>query len=533
MGAMPQPSWLSRLILRAAKYAGVAVSSDDVASSFFGGVSASSAGYTITEESALRIRVVMSCVRLISQDIAKCPIDIVDVRGGSVVERNDHPLWYLLNVEPNPEMSAVTMREALVANQQLTGLGLARIVRSATTGRPLELWPIHWRQVTKQRRNGVDGPIQYRITHDSGKSETLAQEDVFELPGLSLDGINMLSPVRYLAESLGLAAAVTEASGSGIGSMINPSGILKWTIKPDPKTQAQVEETIEREYVGAKKRRVLSLKPGMELEAFKGMSHDDAQLIELFKFSESALANAFGVPPHMVGIMDGAKYSNVEHGRIEYYQGALAPVQTKFETECSRKLFSQKEQTLRAQINEQELLRGDWKSQMEAIASGRQWGIYTANQACRKLGEPLHGAEGDVLHIPINMQAARVLVDQERPAWDKEDTSQAAPVGGAQPARAMVPVVADIAERLRKVETDRLARAKTDADREAFWATHAEHVRAALFPVAEAVAMMSGRNAGQVAAAMTRAYVANAKEAGSDAASVAAEVIEAAEGVAA
>jgi hypothetical protein len=149
------------------------------------------------------------------------------------------------------------------------------------------------------------------------------------------------------------------------------------------------------------------------------------------------------------------------------------------------------------------------------------------------LGEPLHGAEGDVLHIPINMQAARVLVDQERPAWDKEDTSQAAPVGGAQPARAMVPVVADIAERLRKVETDRLARAKTDADREAFWATHAEHVRAALFPVAEAVAMMSGRNAGQVAAAMTRAYVANAKEAGSDAASVAAEVIEAAEGVAA
>lgn len=522
---MALKSLLAGLILRAAKYGGVALGSEG-AVSIWGGGEPSSAGYTITEETALRIRVVMTCVRLISQDIAKCPIDIVDVRGGNIIDRNDHPLWYLLNVEPNPEMSAVSMKEALVANQQLTGLGLARIVRSTTTGRPVQLWPVHWRHIIKERRNGAFGPIQYRITNDNGETYTLLQSEVFELPGLSLDGVNMLSPVRYLAESLGLAAAVTESAGSGIGSMINPSGILKWTIKPDPKTQNEVEQTIEREYVGAKKRRILSLKPGMELEAFKGMSHEDAQLIELYKFSESSLANAFGVPPHMVGIMDGAKFNNIEQQRIEYYQGALAPVQSKFEVECSRKLFSQKEQTLRAQINEHELLRGDWKSQMEAVAQGRQWGIYTANQGCRKLGEPLHGPEGDVVHVPINMQAARVLVGQELPAWEKNDTNQAAPVGGAQPARSMLPVLSDVAERLGKVEADRLARAKTDADREAFWQGHAEHVRGAFFPAAEALAAMTGRNAGQLAGAMAKEYIKHAKEAKADADTRAGAVLE-------
>jgi hypothetical protein len=90
----------------------------------------------------------------------------------------------------------------------------------------------------------------------------------------------------------------------------------------------------------------------------------------------------------------------------------------------------------------------------------------------------------------------------------------------------MLPVLSDVAERLGKVEADRLARAKTDADREAFWQGHAEHVRGAFFPAAEALAGMTGRNAGKLAGAMANEYIKHAKDAKADADTRAGAVLE-------
>jgi HK97 family phage portal protein len=517
--------WFAGLVTRAAKVGGVPIGSD-ASLSIWGNTGPTSSGYTITEDNALRLRVIWRCRTLIAQDIAKLPIEIIDVSGGNVKEVADHPLYWLLNYEPNPEMSAQVFKEALVGDY-LNGLGIARIVRNAA-GQPVQLWPIPRTRWTRLRDPKTQ-QIVYNLNWN-GMTETVPQSEVFELPGQTRNGVDFLSTVQYLAESLGLNAALTESTASSVGSMLNPAGVMKWATKPDPQTRAKAEEIIERDFVGAKKRRVLSLMPGQELAPYAGMNHQDAQLVDLFKFSETMIANAFGVPPHMVGVYDNAHYANIEHGQIQYWQGAISPIQSKFEIEGSRKLLAKTERNLRIQINEHELLRGDWKTQMEAIASGRQWGVYTANQACRKLGEPVHGPQGDVLQVPINMQNAEALVGQDRPAWEKEQTSAAAPVGGSQSARSLLPIVADACVRLGKIEADRLAKAKTEQDRAAFWDKHAEHVREAMFPSAEALsAMFPGPVVGKLARAMTDAYVKSAKESETDAESRAVASLDAAE----
>ena len=44
-----------------------------------------------------------------------------------------------------------------------------------------------------------------------------------------------------------------------------------------------------------------------------GMSMDDAQYLELQKFSVGDIARIFLVPPHKVGEMGAATFSNIEH----------------------------------------------------------------------------------------------------------------------------------------------------------------------------------------------------------------------------
>ena len=45
----------------------------------------------------------------------------------------------------------------------------------------------------------------------------------------------------------------------------------------------------------------------------------------------SEIARAFGVPPHLIGDLDKATFSNIEHQAIEFAQYSLQPWMTQIE----------------------------------------------------------------------------------------------------------------------------------------------------------------------------------------------------------
>lgn len=67
----------------------------------------STSGKVVTERSAMQMTAVYACVRILSEAIAGLPLHLYKYSDhGSKEKAIDHPLYFLLHDEPNPEMTS-------------------------------------------------------------------------------------------------------------------------------------------------------------------------------------------------------------------------------------------------------------------------------------------------------------------------------------------------------------------------------------------------------------------------------------------
>jgi hypothetical protein len=141
-----------------------------------------------------------------------------------------------------------------------------------------------------------------------------------------------------------------------------------------------------------------------------GVPPEEAQFLETRKFQVSEIARWFRIPPHMVGDLDKATFSNIEHLSIDFVVHTLRPWLVRSEQALTRDLLTQQEQeTFFVEYLVEGLLRGDTKSRYEAYSVGRQNGWLSANDIRRLENmNPING--GDIYLVPLNM----VPADQTR-----------------------------------------------------------------------------------------------------------------------
>ena len=117
--------------------------------SFFLGNSTS--GKRVNERSAMQMTAVYSCVRILSEAVASLPLHFYEYRAdGSKAKATDHPLYFLLHDEPNPEMSSYTFREVLMTHLLLWGNAYAQIIRNGK-GEVIALYPLMPDRMTVDR----------------------------------------------------------------------------------------------------------------------------------------------------------------------------------------------------------------------------------------------------------------------------------------------------------------------------------------------------------------------------------------------
>ena len=98
---------------------------------FFGGTTS---GKAVTERSAMQMTAVYSCVRILAEAIAGLPLHLYHYNDSGGKEKAiDHPLYWLLHDEPNPEMSSFVFRETLMTHLLLWGLPTAHLYRVDST----------------------------------------------------------------------------------------------------------------------------------------------------------------------------------------------------------------------------------------------------------------------------------------------------------------------------------------------------------------------------------------------------------------
>lgn len=365
----------------------------------------SHSGVDVNESTAMRFITVYSCVRVIAETIAALPIEIRKEResGKGSDKVRDHPLFDLLHVAPNTDMTTTSWREQQIASQVLSGNCYSVITRN-NRGEVIDLYPIPWTDCQPER-DPVDNRIYYNI-NDRGKSERLPADQVFHVPGMGFDGVVGYSPVRMAAEAIGIGMAAEQFSARFFGQGMNVGSVME-TDKPlSDKAYERLREDFEARGSGlANSWRPLILEEGLKFNRIP-MPLRDAQFIEGRKFTKDDICGLFRVPPHMIANLERATFSNIEHLSIEFVTYTLLPYLVAWEKTIAWRLFTkrEREQGYFAKINVEGLLRGDYKSRQEGLAIQRQNGVINADE-WRDIEDynPIGGDAGEAYLVNGNM----------------------------------------------------------------------------------------------------------------------------------
>ena len=349
--------------------------------SFFLGNSTS--GKRVNERSAMQMTAVYSCVRILSEAVAGLPLHFYKYTdSGSKEKAVEHPLYFLLHDEPNPEMTSFVFRETLMTHLLLWGNAYAQIIRNGK-GEVIALYPLMPDRMEVDRDD--KGRLYYEYTTSSddapiNKKSTvkLQPSDVLHIPGLGFDGLVGYSPIAMAKNAIGMAIACEEYGAKFFANGAQPSGVLEHpgTIK-DP---SRVRESWQNTFGGSQNaNKVAVLEEGMKYTPIS-ISPEQAQFLETRKFQINEIARIFRVPPHMVGDLEKSSFSNIEQQSLEFVKYTLDPWVSRWEQSMVRSLLTADEKKRYfIKFNVDGLLRGDYQSRMNGYATARQNGWMSAN----------------------------------------------------------------------------------------------------------------------------------------------------------
>jgi HK97 family phage portal protein len=138
------------------------------------------------------------------------------------------------------------------------------------------------------------------------------------------------------------------------------------------------------------------------------LSANDSQFLDTRKYQRSEIAAIFRVPPHMIGDLEKATFSNIEQQSLEFVNYSLMPWLVRIEKAIKRDLMTPKERRdLTMKFNVSGLLRGDANARSALYHNGILDGWMTRNEARAaesELGIVLNPIEGlDLPLMPLNM----------------------------------------------------------------------------------------------------------------------------------
>lgn len=379
-------------------------------------------GDHITERTSMNISAVYACVRILSEDFASLPLHFFKQNGRFREKATNHPLYELLYIKPNSEMSSFTLREVGMTNLLLWGNCYIQKIYDKQ-GNILELWPLLSERM-RVDRDPVTDEIVYWYTPRKGNTLKLSRKEVLHIPGLSFDGLRGLSPIELSRKSLQSAQAAQKYGAKFFENGARPSGVLE---HPGHLEHPElIRETWNETYQGTENaHKVAVLEEGMKYHEI-GLPPEDAQFIQTRKFEMNEICRIYRVPPHMIGDLEKATFSNIEQQSLDYVIYTLRPWIVRWEQAIQTQLLRDWEISAGyyAKFNVDGLLRGDFNTRMQGYATARQNGWMSANDIREKEDEnPIPAEQGGDEYL-INGALMTVGAAKENKAWKEVTTNE-------------------------------------------------------------------------------------------------------------
>ena len=376
---------------------------------FFG---SSAAGKQVNARTAIQVSTVYACVRVIAETVASLPLNLYQETDSGSEKAQKHLLYRLLHDEPNNEMTSFILRETLLSHLLLWGNAYCQIVRNGR-GQVIALYPLLPDRMTVDRDK--NGDLTYAYATTEGREVMVPPMNILHIPGMGFDGVIGYSPVALERNAIGLGMAAEEYGSRFFSNGATPSGVL--THPNTVKNPSALRQSWNAAYGGTSNSgRVAILEEGLKFERIS-MPNNEAQFLETRKFQVSEICRIFRVPPHLVGDLEHATFSNIEHQSISFGMHTIRPWLVRIEQSMNRALLSDSEKgRFFVRFNMDGLLRGAYKERMEGYAIARQNGWMSANDI-RELENmnPIPSSEGgDAYMVNGNMIPITTALQQNK-----------------------------------------------------------------------------------------------------------------------
>lgn len=372
----------------------------------YGGMYGGVTSTPVTDDTILTISPAWAAIRYISEGVAALPLGVYgyDSQTDGYYERDEHPLNYLVSQRPHPYVSKFDFIQALVANACL-GNGYARIHRDPA-GAPYALEVIPSECVTLEYL--PSGELIYSISgtlNGQVVNVRLLSVDMIHIKGVTFNGLQGKRVTLVHNENLSGARAANRYTSSFFENGAQVSGVVESPVGLTPAQVQRMQEMFDKKYSGADNAHKTPFLDGGAKYTKVGLNPQEAALIDFRRLSVLECSRIFKIPPHLLGDLTNANYSNIEQQGIDFRQHTLPPWTEKIEQEFSYKLFTGLEYRKRrafVMFDYTYIQLGDMDSMGKFFASAIQNSVLTPNDARRMLKKGrVEG--GDKTYIQQNM----------------------------------------------------------------------------------------------------------------------------------
>lgn len=380
----------------------------------------------VTARNAVQIPTVLACVRVLAESLASLPLHLY-VRGKRGKFRAyRHPLYQLLHMLPNDEMTSVELRMIMEGHVVSWGNAYAQIIRNRK-GDVMAIWPMLPDRMSIFRQD--DGWLWYYYGSSPSEEPDVRNEDrwyrrdeIMHLRGLGFDGVRGYSVIELARQALQMASNAEAFGTKFYENGARPGLVLTSPKKLSDSAYERLKQSWEARHQGIENsHKVAVLEDGVDVKEFS-IPARDSQYIETTQFKRSEIAAIFRVPPHMVGDLSRATFSNIEEQGLDFVRYTLSPWLQIWQQAIYRDLLRPEERkTYFATFDTFGLTIGNTDAQQKWFVAGLQNGYLSINDVREMVGLNEIGSAGDAYLRPLNMTPIGAMAND---TGDDQDGTQ-------------------------------------------------------------------------------------------------------------
>ena len=354
---------------------------------------AAASGVTVNVDTAMGVPAIWAAVNFIAGTLAGLPLHVYR-KTDAGRERDTEGFGATINTAVNDEMSSFEWRKYMF-EQVLTGGRSITYIERDGSGNVRNLHPIDPNGVLVERKVTSQGfPAKtYRYNQRIFKAR-----DIIDLTFMvKANQLDPRGPIATNKDAIGMAIAASQYGAKAFQSGGIPPAVLQGPFQSGAAASRASEDVAAATAKLAKEGRpIMALPLGHELKSV-GFSPEQMQLIELQRFSIEQIARIYSLPPIFLQDLTRSTFTNSEQQDLHFVKHTLKRWIEQAEQEMNLKLFGRGSDQY-VEFNVDGLLRGDFKTRMEAHATSIQNGIRTPNEV-RDLENMSARDEGDDLMI--------------------------------------------------------------------------------------------------------------------------------------